>query len=564
MRSPLIAEGLLHHQAGDLKRAQAAYLQELESRPESSDALYLLGALRIQQGNAREAINLIAKAVAIEPSNADANYALGFAMHGLGRLIEAEIYYQEALRLRPEFPEAQNNLGVVLRDLGRLSESEARYREALRLRSDYPKVHFNLGVVLRELGFPGEAEKSYREALRLRPEYPEACNNLGNVLSDLGRLTEAESSYRESLHILPNQPETYNNLGCNLSDQGRFAEALACFDRTLAIQPDNATAHFGRSRVLLVNGDYAEGWREYEWRWRNCTIEAVKPRSFIEPRWRGEEVAGKTLLLHSEQGFGDSLQFCRYASHLSSSVRVILEVQPSLVRVCSSLVGVATVLGRGDPLPAFDVHCPLMSVPLEVGTTLDTIPFKVPYLTADPNLAAVWRERLADVDGLRVGLAWAGSHRSDPDLAAIDRRRSVAFATMAPLWEVSGVNFVSLQKGEPTAQSANADAGLELRDFTAELNDFADTAALIEALDLVISVDTSVAHLAGALGKPIWLLNRFDTCWRWLLNRDDSPWYPQLRQFRQPSPGDWPSVMVAMRDALRLYASTNHDLLRSH
>lgn len=347
----------------------------------------------------------------------------------------------------------------------------------------------------------------------------------------------------------------YNNLGGALSDLGRPAEALACYDRALAIRPDDVSAHFGRSRPLLLRGEYAEGWREFEWRRRGGTAEAIKLRGFAQPQWQGEDVAGKTLLLHAEQGFGDTLQFCRYASLVGATARVILEVQPPLVRLCSSLAGVAQVVARGEPPPAFDLHCPLMSLPLAVGTTLDTIPSEVPYLAADPELVAGWRERLAGLDGLQVGLVWAGSLRPEPELSAIDRRRSITLAMMAPLGEASGVSFISLQKREPGAQSANAELGLALHDFTANLQDFADTAALIEALDLVISVDTSVAHLAGALGKPIWLLNRFDTCWRWLLDRDDSPWYPQLRQFRQPRPGDWNSALHAARDALQRRAA---------
>jgi tetratricopeptide (TPR) repeat protein len=551
-----VAEGLVHHQAGRLDRAEAIYLQALKAQPNNADALYLLSVLRHQQGNALEAVNLLTNALAIEPNHPEACYHLGVALRDLGRPAEAEASYREALRLRPDYPEAHNNLGVALRDLGRPAEAKESYQVALHLRPDYPKAHNNLGVALRDLGRPAEAEASYREALRLRPDYPEAHNNQGNVLSDLGRLPEAEASYREAVRLLPDCPETHNNLGGALSDLGRPAEALACYERALAIRPDDVSAHFGRSRPLLLRGEYAEGWREFEWRWRGGTAEEIKLRGFAAPQWQGEDVAGKTLLLHAEQGFGDTLQFCRYASLVGASARVILEVQPALVRLCSSLAGVAQVVARGEQLPAFDLHCPLMSLPLAVGTTLDTIPFSGgPYLAANPKLVAGWRERLAGLDGLRVGLVWAGSLRPEAELSAIDRRRSITLAMMAPLGETSGVSFVSLQKGEPAAQSANAALGLELHDFTVNLQDFADTAALIETLDLVISVDTSVAHLAGALGKPIWLLNRFDTCWRWLLNRDDSPWYPQLRQFRQPSPGDWDSVVCAVRDALQRRAA---------
>ena len=250
------------------------------------------------------------------------------------------------------------------------------------------------------------------------------------------------------------------------------------------------------------------------------------------------------LLLHAEQGQGDTLQFCRYATMLGSRGRIILEAPGPLVRLLGSLRGVEQLVRQGDPLPRFDLHCSLLSVPLICQTTLGTIPAEAPYLSADPVQAAAWRERLASLPGLKVGLVWAGGSRPEqPETLAIDRRRSMPLATMAPLGEVTGCSFVSLQKGEPAHQSAQPPPGLFVHDFTAELADFADTAALIEALDLVISVDTAVVHLAGALGKPVWLLNRFDSCWRWLLDRDDSPWYPTLRQFRQTVPGDWDRVL---------------------
>jgi|SRR5579859_717665 len=482
----------------------------------------------------------------------------GLVHHQAARLDGAEALYLQALEAQPDNADALHLLSVLRHQQGNALEAVNLITKALAIEPNRPEAHNNLGVALRELGRPAEAEASYREALRLRPDYPEAHNNLGNVLSDLDRLTEAEASYREALRLLPDCPEIHNNLGGALSDLGCTAEALACYETALAIRPDDVSAHFGRSRVLLLRGEYAEGWREFEWRWRGGTAEEIKLRGFAEPQWQGENVAGKTLLLHAEQGFGDTLQFCRYASLVGATARVILEVQPPLVRLCSTLAGVAQVVARGERLPAFDLHCPLMSLPLAVRTTLNTIPSGVPYLAADPELVAEWRERLAGLDGLRVGLVWAGSLRLEPELSAIDRRRSITLAMMAPLGEASGVNFISLQKGAPAAQSANATLGLALYDFTANLRDFADTAALIEALDLVISVDTSVAHLAGALGKPIWLLNRFDTCWRWLLDRDDSPWYPQLRQFRQPGPGDWNSVMCAVRDALQRRAVDTH------
>jgi hypothetical protein len=300
-------------------------------------------------------------------------------------------------------------------------------------------------------------------------------------------------------------------------------------------------------------GRFEEGWKEHEWRWKTKQMSGGV-RDFSAPLWRGEAIEDRVILLHAEQGFGDTLQFCRYVSLIASGARIVLEVQAPLVRLLSRLPGIREIVARGDRLPSFDLHCPLLSLPHAFGTTLDTIPRATPYLAADSAQAADWRERLAGLDGLLVGLVWAGGQRlGRPGLAA---RRSIALNTLAPLGEVSGISFISLQKGEAAAEATNPPRGMALHNFIGDLHDFADTAALVDGLDLVISVDTAVAHLAGALGKPIWLLNRFDTDWRWLLDRDDSPWYPQLRQFRQPSPGDWNSVIYRVRDALQLLVAS--------
>ena len=324
-----------------------------------------------------------------------------------------------------------------------------------------------------------------------------------------------------------------------------------CCREALRLRPDYPEAHNNLGCALLLAGLFEDGWKEYEW-WRKVQPYSSSVRDFPAPLWRGEAIGDRTILLHAEQGLGDTLQFCRYAPLMVCGAGIILEVQPSLVRLLSRLPGVMQVVAWGDGLPPFDLHCPLMSLPLAFGTTLDTIPAGTPYLSADPALAANWQERLVGLDGLRIGLVWAGGQRLNfPVLVAVDRRRSIALKALAPLGEVSGVSFVSLQKDAPAAQAADPPHGLMLHDFTADLHDFEDTAALIVNLDLVISVDTSVAHLAGALGKPVWLLNRFDTDWRWLLNRDDSPWYPTLRQFRQPRPGDWNGAVCAARDALQ-------------
>ena len=318
------------------------------------------------------------------------------------------------------------------------------------------------------------------------------------------------------------------------------------------MRPDYADAHYGLGWVLLLMGRLEEGWREYEWRWKTKPI-AATARQFTVPQWNGESIGDRTLLLHAEQGLSDTLQFCRYVPLIPDGAKIVLEVQPSLERFLSQLPGVAALIPQGAALPPFDLHCPLLSLPLALGTILEGIPAAVPYLKADPMLAARWGERIAHIEGLRVGIVWAGQDLEE--LMPSDRSRSTGLAMMEPLGEVSGVSFISLQQGEAATQRANPPYGMVLYDFTADLQDFADTAALIDRLDLVITVDTAVAHLAGALDKPVWLLNRFDPHWRWLLDRDDSPWYPQLLQFRQSSPGDWTSVVLRVRDALQLLAN---------
>jgi Flp pilus assembly protein TadD len=585
----LLQRGLVDHQAGRLQQAEAAYRQVLATEPDHADALHLLGVIAHQVGRNDLAIDTIRRAIGLPGVRPDAHNDLGNALLALGCLVEAVASYREALRLRPDFPEALNNLGVALLGLGRPAEAEAScrealrlrpdypeahnnlgnalyfgrpaeagasYRQALRLRPDYPEAHNNLGNALCNLGRPAEAEASHREALRLRTDYPEAHNNLGTTLCNLGRPAEAEASYREALSLRSDYPEAHNNLGNALCNLGRPAEAEASYREALRLWPDYPDAHANFGYALLLSGRFEEGWIEHEWRWKTKQLSG-DARNFSAPLWSGQAIGDRVLLLHAEQGLGDTLQFCRYVSAVVASARTVLEVQAPLVRLLSRLPGIIEIVARGDRLPPFDLHCPLLSLPRAFGTTLDTIPASVPYLAADRARAAEWRERLVDLDGLRVGLVWAGGRR-----LAADSRRSIIFDTLAPLGEVLGISFISLQKGEAADQAADPPRGLLLHDFTADLHDFAETAALVDGLDLVISVDTAVAHLAGALGKPVWLLNRFDTDWRWLLNRDDNPWYPTLRQFRQPSPGDWNNVISAVRDALRRLANGDHDQLR--
>ena len=404
--------------------------------------------------------------------------------------------------------------GNALLDLNRPDEAEGRFRDALRSAGPHAAAaHLGLGIALGTLGRFAEAEHRLRGALRARPGSAEAWNSLGAVLRDAGRPEEAERCLREALRLRPDYPEAETNLAF----------------------------------LLLQSGRFAEGWRAHERRWEARPWSAGT-RRFAQPLWRGEPLGGRALLLHAEQGLGDTLQFCRYAPLVPPGGRVLLEAQGPLASLLSTLPGVSRVVRRGEALPPFDLHCPLMSLPHVLGTAEDTVPAGVPYLPADPARVAVWRERLAGLPGRRVGLAWAG----DPKMAA-DRRRSVPLGTLAPLAGVPEVSFVSLQVGPAAAERPPPGLAVHGR-AAAELRDFSDTAALVGALDLVVSVDTAVAHLAGALGKPVWLLNRFDACWRWPRDRDDSAWYPTLRQFRQRAPGDWAGAVGELRAALERWA----------
>jgi tetratricopeptide (TPR) repeat protein len=552
---------LADQQAGRRQEAEAAYRQILEVAPRHADALVNLGRVLRELDRPAEAEASLRKALEVRPNSADAHLALGMTLRALGRSSEAEASYREALRLNPDNPFAHYNLGVALHALDRSEQAEICFRNALRLRPDLAEAHNGLGVALSAMGRMAEAETSLRQAIALRPGFADACSNLGIALRALGRPEDAEASYREALRLRPDSADTHNNLGNTLLDMGRLEEAAASFREALRLRPDAPEPHRNLSAALLAAGRYEEGWKEHEWRWR------VKPlsrhlRDLAAPPWMGEPLGRRVILLHAEQGFGDTLQFCRYVPLVAAQAETVLEVPAGLLRLLARLPGIAKIVAAGDPLPPFDLHCPLLSLPLAFGTTLETIPARIPYLAADPVLVAQWRKRLAALDGLRVGLVWAGEPRlQHPESAIVDRRRSIALETMAPLARVAGASFVSLQIGAGAAQAADPPAGMVLHDWTAEIRDFADTAAVVHGLDLVISVDTAVVHLAGALGKPVWLLNRFDTCWRWLFGRDDSPWYPQLRQFRQPTHGDWRSAIEAAGDALRRLAAGDRDQL---
>ena len=464
--------------------------------------------------------------------------------HARGRLGEAEAVYRRVLDQEPKNLDALNNLAVIFGQRGQIEEAVEFLQRVIAINPRHAPTHYNLGVAFEKLKRPQEAGAAYRKAVECQPAYPAAWNNLGILLAHEGRLEEAVATYQQALQYQPNHAEALTNLGNALMQLARPAEAIAACKRAVELMPNHPTAHFNLGLAMLLSGDLAHGWEEYEWRWQRDDFPS---RHLPQLLWDGSDISGRTLLLHTEQGFGDAIQFVRYAPLLAAKgARVIVECQPELESLLRSVDGVKQVIARGKPLPYFDAHLPMLSLPRVFATTLETIPTQIPYLAPDGQRVENWRQRLA-TDGVvfRVGLTWAGkaSHKNDSN-------RSLALEALAPLANLAGVTFYSLQKGEAASQISHAQTTLKMHDVAGDLNDFADTAALISNLDLVIPVDTAAAHLAGALGKPVWTLLPFAPDWRWLLDRDDSPWYPSMRLFRQRTAGDWPEVIERLRTAL--------------
>lgn len=432
---------------------------------------------------------------------------------------------------------------------GHLDEAERLLRQIAAADPGHADSLHLLGVIGYQTGRRDLAADLIGKAIAINPSEASFHSNLGNLLLELGRLDEAIAEYHKAVALRPNFSEALNNLGNVLRAQKRLGEAVTSYRKALEFRPHDPEAHYNLAMALLASGHMSEGWEEHEWRWQTPQLRNTR-REFVQPQWRGEAAAGRTLLIHAEQGLGDTLQFCRYAPLAAArGLRVILEVPRPLVRLLRSLPRIDLLVVRGEALPQFDVHCPMLSMPLALGTSITTVPADVPYLYADPVQTAAWQARLAALPtpGPRIGLVWSGNPRKQLLAAsAICRQRSIAPDRLAPLFEVPGLHFFSLQKDGPAAPEH-----YPLTDFMGEMEDFADTAALTANLDLIISVDTSGAHLAAALGKPVWLLNCFDPCWRWLVGRRDSPWYPGLRLYPQPQPGDWDSVMAQVASDLR-------------
>ncbi len=533
--------GSVLYALGQFDEAVAAFRAALALEPVQTDSLIGLGQSLHRLDRAQEALAPLQAALGHAPARQDAWSALARVLLALGEHAAAEIAATQAVALAPDLATAHCDLGDVQHARGAHAAAARSYRAAIALQPTLAAAHSHLSNALYDLGAFADAAAAAGTAVALAPDSADAHCNLGNALQPLLRFTEAEAAYRAAIRLRPEWAPFLSNLGVVLTAQGRLPEALAAQRQALALDPGFVDANYNHAVSLLMAGEYEEGWRQYEWRWH---LAWSKPRDFSQPLWQGEPLAGRTILLHPEQGLGDTLQMARYAALVAArGGRVVLEAQLPLVRLLRGLAGPVAVVAMGDPLPPFDLHCPLFSLPRLFATTLATIQ-AAPYLAADPDLSVAWRTRLGARRGLRVGLVWAGAERIGRH---VNRERSVALAQFAALGGVPDIRFYSLQKGEAAEELRAPPAGLEIVDVMDSVADFADTAALVAQLDLVISVDTSTAHLAAAMGKKVWLLSRYNGCWRWMTDRTDSPWYPGLAIYRQTEPGDWQPVFARLR-----------------
>lgn len=564
---------------GRHEEALAAFERAIRLLPDYAEAYNNRGIAQQRLGRHEEALASFERALALRADDAGTWNNRGISLQALGRYEEALAAFERAMALGSAGCIVLNNRGISLLKLGRHDEALAAFDKAIDEVPEYFEAHLNRGVALAAGERHSDALLAFGRALQLRDDSAALCNSRGISLLDLGRDAEAVASFDRAIALDPNHFEAWNNRGLALMHLGQRNEALASFDRVigaqagdfntrnnrgivlndlnrhddaldsyrqaLALRPEDAVTHLNYALCLLRSGDYVQGGREFEWRWQTAQY-ASAYRQFEQPLWLGDApLHGKTILLHAEQGLGDTLQFARYAKRLALlGAKVAMEVQPALQPLLATLDGDVQVVARGEPLPPFDYHCPLLSLILACQTTVDTIPAEVPYLASDAGRRAKWRARLGDTGRLRVGLAWAGS----PGFAN-DRHRSLALASLEPLFGLP-IQFVSLQKELRDGDRPMLDAHPGVLHFGEDLQDFADTAALVDLMDVVVSVDTAVAHLAGALGKSLCLLLPANSDWRWLLDRSDTPWYPTARLFRQKRLGDWPAVVAELAEAL--------------
>jgi tetratricopeptide (TPR) repeat protein len=539
-----IQEALALHQQGRLEEAERLYTRALKAQRDNFDALHLLGVLNHQRGKPGEAYRLINAALKVQPRSADALSNLAMVLHALKRDSEALATLDKALALVPGHLDALNNRGNILLAMKQPAAAVAAFDLVLGKEPRHLQARVNRGNARTELGQPEDAMADYDAALAIAPGHPLALYNRGNALRALGRESEALADYDRALAAAPSHINALLNRGLTLASLNRHQEALANYGRVLALAADHAEAHFNSGLSLLTLGDYPRGFAEYEWRWKRAG--AAPRKDLRRPLWTGEAaLAGKTILLPAEQGLGDTVMFSRYASLLAhSGAKVVLEVQPELKSLLGGLEGAHAVMARGEPLPPYDLHCPLASLPFACKTALSDVPAPIPYLQASAAHLEKWRHRLESLDAPRIAIAWSGraAHLND-------RNRSLPFAELEPLL-AADARFVSVQRDLRPVDAERLRREPLITQVGDDLTDFAETAAVLALCDLVISVDTSVVHVAGALGRPTFVLLPFQPDWRWTLDREASPWYPAQRLFRQPAIGDWASVIARVRTEL--------------
>jgi tetratricopeptide (TPR) repeat protein len=532
----LFKRALEHFEAGERQTAEQICRQLLEAEPCHAEASNTFGVMLHLSGRTEEARPYLERATALRPQDAGFHYNLGVARQVLGQTEQAVASYRQTLRFQPDHASALNNLGYALSVLGQLAEAQERLEQAVRLQPHYAEAHSNLGAVYLRRGELEKAVATLEQVVRSRPDTTDSSKDAADIPAEHRALLQLDYSH------------VYHNLALALNGLGRYHEALFCIEQSLNINPDHFEPRFVRSLIWLTLGDFERGWRDYENRWHYRSIS--KPAG-PQPLWDGSPLKGQTILLWAEQGYGDTIHFIRYAPLVKQQgCKVVLRCPAKLTRLLSSCPGIDHLQPHNGPLPDYDVHAPLLSLPRILGTTLETIPANVPYLFADNDLVEQWRSELSDLHGFRVGIAWQG----DPTYRC-DNERSIPLRHHAALGRVPGVRLISLQKGPGVEQLREVSGLFSVIDLGPRLDEtsgaFMDTAAIMKGLDLVITSDTAVAHLAGAMGVPVWVAVAFAPEWRWLLDREDSPWYPSMRLFRQSGRGDWEEVFARMAGELR-------------
>jgi FkbM family methyltransferase len=548
--------GIVMVQRGQRALGEDLFRNAVSAKSDYVEAYANLGTLLRERGELDEAIAQFQRALAAKPRYADAHFHLGKLFEKKDNADEAIACFKRAIACNPDHADAHFLLGILLEKKGSLDAAIASFERAAASRPDDAGAHFCRGYALKTKGNIDEAIIAYRAAIANKPNWALPHVVLGCALGDKGELDNAAAAYQRALQIAPNDAITHSNLAFTLISKGEVDAAIQRYRHAIAIDPNASHAHFGLSLALLQKGDFREGWNEYEWRWRGA-IEQVKPREMPRPQWQGEDLSGKTLLLHCEQGLGDTIQFVRLIPWLRArGAKVILEAPVPLVSLLRMACIADLVVPAGTKvLPNFHFHLPLLSVPVMMRLQEAGIPAEVPYLAPDPLAVERWRAELAGTLKLKVGIAWAGSPRHRGD-----RKRSMALEQLQPLLQLPGIRWFSLQVGDRAADLASLPAGT-VTDLSPRLTDFADTASVLASLDLVLTVDTSVGHLAGALGRPTWIMVPFAADWRWLRDREDSPWYPTVRLFRQQQRGNWNELLERVAAELRAVTSGDHGSL---